>query len=588
MTRETGNPPAGKDHERARELAAARPDGFLSPTEEAWLDAHLRGCDPCSAVAAAFGAQRDLFNAARAVYPDAPRDLWARTAAAIESQGGSRSGSRARNGRRFGSWTLAPLAAVMVVAIAVGAGLLNGLPMRESTSKGDEPDATPFALAAGDVRVLTQGEDGSLEFRKQVVSEVCPVAAATCSLNPTPVVTQTERIAGASKWDAIISPANDQFVVVEKGDGAQAVFVVPLRDTAAAGSASPLESKVPGDTAAPPSTPASTDSAGSPTPEATATDDASASATPDESADASASPTGEPATQDPSDAASVEPTPSVDSSAAPASTRPTPSIAVTPRPDGAIEIARNVRIVGNAAAYSPDGSHFAFTAQPVNGKTGPDVYVWRAGAARAVAVTDDHSSLFSGWLGKDLLVSRVGDEGPRTYIVGLDGSETLAHDGPMWRPTVGTGRRTGVWWDGTVKATDDEGLWKPAAGALVLEPWPRGDDADRQVLAKGITDWQVEWDAKGTVLAVWTSKGGPGDPGSLSLYAIDPETGRADLESPKLDGEPAFDGFSLKTGQLTWSAPAAGGDSTVQVLAWSGDKVGRIEILTEDGTTVVR
>jgi hypothetical protein len=69
---------------------------------------------------------------------------------------------------------------------------------------------------------------------------------------------------------------------------------------------------------------------------------------------------------------------------------------------------------------------------------------------------------------------------------------------------------------------------------------------------------------------------------------LDPTTRRADLEHPKLDKVAAYEGFSLRNGRLTWSAPADGGDTTVQVLAWKGDQIGRFEHLTEDGTSVVR
>jgi hypothetical protein len=103
----------------------------------------------------------------------------------------------------------------------------------------------------------------------------------------------------------------------------------------------------------------------------------------------------------------------------------------------------------------------------------------------------------------------------------------------------------------------------------------------------GITDWQVQWDPEGKLLAVWTTTGEPGEPGSLSLYAVDPGTGRIDRDDPKLGAEAAFGGFSLRSGRLTWAAPAEGGDSTVQVLAWEGDTFGRLEIPTEGGTTVV-
>ena len=550
------------DHDRARELAAARPDGFLTAAESAWLDAHLAGCASCAAIAAELDAQRGLFAAARGVYPTPPRDLWARTSAAIEADGRvrARPGRSRRTGPiRLGGWSLAPIAGVVVIAIAVGAGLLSGLPRPGTTGVGG-PDATPFPLEAGVVRVLSHGVDGSLELRRQVVSEVCPVAASTCTVSPMSEVTQTERLAAASAWDAIISPSNDQLVVVEKGDGARGVYVVPLRDTTATSTPKPAHTS-----------PATT------TPPATATPAGTASPDATPSAEVTPAPTEAPESAPPSEPAAASKSPEA---------QPSPTIEVTPRTDGAIEIASDVRIVGNNAAYSADGRRFAFSAAPADGSTGPDVYVWRAGDGKAVAITDDQASLFAGWLGKDLLVSRLEKDGPRTYVVGLDGSQALAHDGTMWRPTVSPDGRTAVWWDGSVKDSADGQVWVPGGGSLVLESWP--DGGTRQVLAEdGITDWEVRWDDTGTVLAIWTTTDSPGKPGTLSLYAVDPKTGRADLKHPRLDAEPAFDGFSLRTGRLTWSAPSDD-DTTVQVLAWSGDKVGRIRILTSDGTTVVR
>ena len=72
------------------------------------------------------------------------------------------------------------------------------------------------------------------------------------------------------------------------------------------------------------------------------------------------------------------------------------------------------------------------------------------------------------------------------------------------------------------------------------------------------------------------------------VHVVDPKTGHADLANPKLDKEPAYAGFSMRNGRLTWSAPADGGDQTVQVLAWKGDTFGRFEILSDGSTTVVR
>ncbi len=94
-----------------------------------------------------------------------------------------------------------------------------------------------------------------------------------------------------------------------------------------------------------------------------------------------------------------------------------------------------------------------------------------------------------------------------------------------------------------------------------------------------LADWEVHWDQDGTMLAVWTAGKGAGAAGSLSLYPIDPATGRADLDHPLLDEAPAFAGVSLEAGRLVWSAPRAAGNTTVQVLAWSGDSVGRLSCL---------
>jgi hypothetical protein len=128
----------------------------------------------------------------------------------------------------------------------------------------------------------------------------------------------------------------------------------------------------------------------------------------------------------------------------------------------------------------------------------------------------------------------------------------------------------------------------PDKGRLVLAGWPAAA-SDPQVLATGrLTDWDVHWDADGTVLGVWTTTGKPGKAGSLSLYAVDPDTGRADLDSPLIDAAPAFDGFSLRSGRLAWTAPAEGGDSTVQVAVWSGRDVNQLELQAEHGVKVVR
>ena len=416
-------------------------------------------------------------------------------------------------------------------------------------------------------------------------------------------VTHVASIGSDGELDAIVSPDRGQLVVVESGSGSSSIYVVPLRKR-------PASTATPGSgTSTASHKPASDDpgTAATDEPAVTASPDEPSSDDPGQSPDASNEPPGasdnppsdaagsppassEP-TQDPGateePAATPDPTDEPKPEPTPKTTEPAPSVEVTPGPDGAIEIARNVVLVGSGAGYSPDGSRFAFSARPAKGSGGPDVFVWRVGDRLAKAVTTDHGSQLAGWMGERLLVSRVVDGKPRTSILDLDGSERPAGDGAMWRPTVGPGRELATWWEGTVKQADDGITWVPDRGRLVLANWPDGGDS--QVLAEGaVTDWDVAWDETGTKLAVWVSRDEPGKAGKLSLYTVDKATGRPDLARPPLDAAPAYAGFALEPGRLAWSSPADGGDTSVVVLGWSGNDFGKVTLPTENGATVLR
>jgi hypothetical protein len=264
---------------------------------------------------------------------------------------------------------------------------------------------------------------------------------------------------------------------------------------------------------------------------------------------------------------------------------------MTPAPDGgvAIQIAKDVVVVGGIAAYSADGSRFAFTARPADGSKGPDVFVWNTSEPLAHAVTTDHRSIFAGWQGKDLLVSRVVDGTSRTYWTTARGTVKDEVGHAAWLPTVAPDGRRAAWWDGTVVLADDGLTWDAGKGRLVLGDWPDGGD-DAQVLAKGSpAAWEVRWDAKGTVVGVWTSADGGPKAGRLSLYPVDPETGRARLGSPILDDVPAFAGFTIEDGKLIYPGPGSDGARSLWVVGWKDDAVvGRVELEGEGGATVIR
>ena len=582
----------GADHERARTLLATRMDEPILPMEAEWLDGHLAACDACTAVAAEYEADRSALRSLRGATPEPPRDLWARTAAAIEAESGRGRGATGatRPGRRvlgMPAAILAPVSGLAVVAIVVGAALFNGSPATPVSG------ATPIPFPAANVAVVSRGSDGSLQISTGQLHEACPITADGCSVEPS---FDTSPIAlGAGDVQAVISPKGDHLVVIQRdASGNAGVFVVPVHSKS---TASPTPTAAATATQAP--TPA-------PTPTATATPTEGPSGTPSQapgspgtSPEASpvATATPEPSSSDtsasePPVSPSASPThASPEPSASPEASEPptaTPTIAVTPRPDGALEIASNVVVVAGPATYSADGSHFAFTARPADGSGGPDVYVWDTKDAVAQAITDDHRSVFADWAGDDLLVSRVDEGVPTTTRVDVTGKAVGGESRHAWLPTLSPDGSRAAWWDGSVTLADDGVTWVPDAGHLVAGSWSDAT-ADVQTLSDGkVGDWQVRWDPDGGAVATWLAPKGSRDAGRLSLYRLDPSTGRLDLAKPMLADEPALDAFTLDPGLLAWSAPGKTAGRTLQVLAWKGDHVDRGEVPADGDATLVQ
>lgn len=565
-------------HDRARTALAERMDGPLGLAESTWLDEHLAGCAACTAVANAYEDDRLALRALRTQQPEPPRDLWARTAAAIEST--EAGGRRTPEGSVRRSLPLGALSGLAVVVVMIGVGLatanlplgtVGGVKGEESPIPGDTgvvfggasasllADATPMAVTPGDVGYVDNATGRGM-FRL-TVEEVCPAQ----NKSGCPVVGEGRQVALAFKGSPksiLASPSRLKAVAISDGDaGGDEIVVVDL-------------------------------------PQATERPQATARA----SASASLAPTPAP-TVEPSLDTSGAPTPTVEPSASvePPVASIEPSATPTATAARTLAIASGIEVVGESAAFSADGKWFAFTARPADGTGGTDVYAWRVGDELARRITQDGASYFASWSDDTLIASRPDDSTARdadASTVSIDpGSGTEQDAGRGWRPAIDpTGERAIVWM-GSLTRSEDGTTWVPDKGVLELRSWStegpdraRGAADDRVVSDAAPRDFDVRWDDSGEWVAVWVAD--PTDPviGRLTLYHVDTE--RNELE--RVDGAPvdvpALPGFSIGDGRLAWATPRGqGGEgSRIQIAAWSKTDVGIVESSPGEDPVVIR
>jgi hypothetical protein len=455
-----------------------------------------------------------------------------------------------------------------------------------------------MVVDAGDVGWFDVGADGSYAYNVANVDQVCAkVDQASCAALD---AGDGRRIALSTSPKSIItSPANGQTVVVgADGSGGNTVFVVALPEDPAA-SPSPTA----GAATAPPSPSASATAVA-------ATAGPSTDTSPSPVAPPSVDPSGPPASGPPaSDPPS--PTPTID---------PTPTPAMTPAPTAAaLALVSGVSVVGDAAAFSPDGEWFAFTARPADGSAGPDIYVWHVGEPHAHALTTDHQSAFGSWAGGLVIGSRPGlppvapppssgdpagtssspdlqpveDVDPVTFSLDPSTGTEVILPVAWWRPAVSPTGRRAVVWDGSVRADGVDRTIRPTDGRLVLVDWGVNDTTSTApgVVSKDpISDFTVRWDETGSWLAVWLADASDPATGRLSLLHLDPATGKIDRPAAGPQDVPAMPGFSIENGRLAWASPPRqdGEGSHVQIVAWSGDGVGSIESAPGQDVVVVR
>jgi hypothetical protein len=582
-------------HERARTRAAQRLDWPLDPAEAAWLEAHLAECRPCRRRAAEYLENRDRLRTLRDSAPPPPRDLWARTAAAIEleSQHGRRAPVR---GLPVGA-----LSGIVVIVVVLGATLLSNTPVPTITRPTESapvtaasaaasllpgPAGTPFVVAAGDVGIFQRDPDGHFGYGLLGVDSVCPKEQnVDCPMVPDP--SAMAMALNAEPQTIIGSPDDEQAIVVSKPDASNAnevrVFVLPKASEAPESVAPETE---------PPASEEPTATADVSEPPAASEPPTTASAAPE------TPPASEPPTESPTP---ITPLSSTEPSDEPATATPEPTDTTTPTPTPeSVAIASGLNVVGQTAAYSPDGTWFAFTARPADESSGPDIYVWRVGSERAEAVTNDHRSVFASWASDQLVGSRPAAALPdgqevdaETFLLDPESGTETALDMNGWQPVVAPGGDRALVFEGQVAATDDGNGIAPGEGTLELRAWnaDTGTAAGNgeTVLDASGTAFDARWDESGTAFAVWVQD--PADPsfGRLSLYFIDSD---GDLVQPDNapQEEPALPGFSIGEGRLAWATPSGqGGEgSRVQIVAWTDDGVGTAETAPGDQVVVIR
>ena len=591
-------------HERARLRLAERMAGDLALEEAAWLDVHLTDCPFCTNVAAQFAADQLALRALRDAPPQPPRDLWARTASAIEQEsgGGRSAASRSSRGSRL---PLGALSGVAVIAVVIGVSTLSANLLTQSqTASPDETvqgsttggdagsapagaEATPFSVGAGPVAWVGKGTDGALGYNNADVDEVCP--AGGTSNCPALMQADQQRLALASEPRTIIeSPSDGQAVMIaDDGAGGDQLLLVDLPERTP--TPTPLsETPVPTPTMS---------AVVSVAPAATASAPAAAitQSPPPSAVVPSASPSEPPG----SDTSGGGPTPTP--------ILPPPSLAPSPSASMAVSlaIASDIELVGESAAFSADGSWFAFTARPSDGTRGPDIYVWRVGDLAARAITTDGSTAFASWDGDRIVASRPAtttsiDGSVAPVTVRIDPVTTAESPaGDVWRPVVDPTRRRAIGWTGSIVRSADGSSWMPHSGKLELRRWTvqgamladKGRARDALVLADTATaGFDVRWDESGEWVAVWVADGADPSVGRLSLYRLG--EGSADLERPEgaPAGVPALPGFSIGEGRLAWATPPGqdGEGSRIQIVAWSDEGVGTVESAPGEDLVVIR
>lgn len=538
--------PAGDPHLRFRQLISDRLDGALAQDDAVRLRVHLATCPRCRGAERAYLRDRHQMRLMRPLPP--PRDLWARTAAALDREIARRP-QAARRSRIDGRARRADSPALMLSALAslvLGIAVV-GTQLGPSSAVSQAPNGpaaalpTPFDVPTQALAFVELTADG-LAIYQTTVDRVCPPVAIDCA----EVSTAHRRLVSAPGERTAVSldldEANGRLALLtmdDRGNDTVSVVILPRLTEQVPPLSGPLPADGPVGPALPPAASARVSLApiiqpssdpGAPegtevgTPDGTWAPSASGSATstrlptapgtlPTAPGDPSASATsGASPHLPPSSDPSPQPPSSVAGSASGAgSSISLPS--VSPVPAEMQAVLEDVQVVGVRPAWSSDGEMLAFSAMPADASRGPDVYTWRLGDTQAERLTEDGRSYFASWAGPRVVVSRLttsatAGDAMHVNTVVIDPQTLLervaAGDGG-WLPAVDPSGRFAISWQGELEA--DERAVVPVRGALSMLDWRAIDPFADGALIVGAPDGGAGVAATATPAATATDAG---------------------------------------------------------------------------------
>jgi hypothetical protein len=575
-------------HEQACALSVESIDTRLDPADAARLGDHLDSCPECAAIDEEYRAiHQELRGLAM---PEVPRNLWARTSAALDKVDAAPSGLSLGRLQDFLTQNVAMLstavaAGLVIVLIAATVVLQNpGISPRPAGTGGgnvalgsapsdlESTQPGPLAVVGGTSYWISENA-GVYEIKGG--NGQCPVGQAGCSMSGGGQTLGS--VKSKTPVSAVIAPDASRAAVWT--DSKVAVLPLVAKPATVA-----LDLLTPRPTTAATVIPATT-----PEPAATVASDQSELPT--------------------SAAASPSAVPTV------APTGPAASIPVA--------ILTGYEIVGLDPEFSADGLTLAFTARPNDHSTGPDVFVWRVGQDQAHAVTSSHADQLAGWLGGQVLISEFSGAsassgtaaaGYASYVFDPKTGAVERIDRPMLLPSSDSTGRFLVYWAGTVVFDRSSGMWHAGAGDLYFDSWsnltltpstfapavaptdsptPIATPADAS-LAPGETpadtpaavptdagsqgqppsatariletadkpgqvqDWIVRWDASGRHAAVWVAESGRIDVGRLTVFAVDRTAGHAALVQALPGSDRVTNGLDFDDGHLVYTSTSDG------------------------------